>query len=1599
MKKIKILIVIFLFSIVASSQVFDRGWISAPASTSEIQATANPREGLTRINSTTNTIWSYIGGAWRNTNVSSGSIEIPVNTLSDLQGISTNEIALIVGDIDLVNTNITLPTDVFLKYGGGSIVSTGTGLLKTTGDSYIDNALLNYQLNWDETSTGYLTNETTLLNLKNYPIDQSIANPKWDNLVGAESATENKDNLNKAIADTHLFNGIMLEVPPLDAYFDTAPKGGIDYASHNAVESAEFSIRIPSDFHLALSDSTIIRAYPTDTYTNYMVTSLETKNVKLSGGRIIGSRETHNYLQKRIIYTPTSNSSIDYTIGVNDALVVYNIPVTPSNRDAQVQEIASFINSNTQLQGLGYTAFFELNGDNSAFFVRNSLDGLYFRVYGAEIGGFSESLTAYDITYEMGISFIGVQNGRIENTYVADCFGDGLILAGNGLAMNPSTLVPNPDFINTKNIIVENSTFINNRRNNVSPIGAEQIVIDRCQIDKAGKDMPINLGSAPRLGIDCEPTRYRDEVTGEVADTNLVRGITISNSSFMDNEYGAINLYSSYNGIVKGNVANGRISAQLAIGGSIENNTVDFRLGEDVNRSTISNQRAFETTARLDTYTQKIELASSISFSNNKVFGRGSSAPEQGNEKGFYLQGWNIDASHNEVNNVSGAAFDITALRDSNIHSNIVGNLISNTSSEGIKIQSTALRDVSIKDNTIATVGRPILLSNVNTEAARTSLNMEGVPSLLIEKNKFFSMSTNASRFFLANRVELYNNTFNYRVLIDNSSNRLKIKDNKFLNGLDWNANGADTYDVEIFENEIYSTNTVAALQVSRTATSTNFTGNNVVGNRIYQSSGGASGIRVYNNGAQPDGMVISENYLMQGNPTSFINFTGDNSLIYKNLKLSNTTRPVLSQVISGVSNLTPSLADGEGNFVADYEELVAIPLPTTGMVAYVTGKGIAGRFVYNAALSATSTPATNYQGWIRDYEGGYVKPQWFGAVMDGVTDDRAAFLLTLDGAGGRTIYIDSDIFLDVEATGTKSIFLDDNTYIEGKSTDVNIIINNDLSPAFIGVLSSNINFKNITLLHDQTYDAAYDYDLGNDNTLNQDQVKNYMINNRNVTYASGNPTFKGPSSFHSTFMLHGVDGFTMENVIFKAKGTTANTFIKFGIKFIEQHSANQLGIVESTAPTTTTKNVYLKNVTFDGYLMGISGLVENFKSENLVGKRWSDLQNADGSNVGGEIVEGVTYRFPPPHLIYLTVDSSYNGNYPKNIQMFNTIDYGEHVGFAFRDEVSGFCGSMKFTVDCRNIYIDGYKSYRVDGLLDIGGITNGVFKNLYAKSQLGRFTPSRAYSSIRSVGSLTNVTFENIFLEDYSIGMSNYLFDYFDEAENCKLINATFIIDYLSENPSTGLGFSGSNNTFKNVLLEITTNTSTENFQPIVSANATDMVTGADNFYDITLKGWRLAGNSTILNNKARMLFHKPTNPNTNYARVFDMRNNLLIEQKNELNTETWTRTETVTLGATNQQTLNINIPSGWSIQSAMAIPVTAVDGGVTMSLGTVINVANNLIPSITNATNSISIGNLNEVDNSTSSRNVYLRTSTGNFASTGSVKVTLVLKRISLN
>ncbi|MDF4221139.1 hypothetical protein PXC01_06030 [Maribacter sp. M208] len=589
-------------------------------------------------------------------------------------------------------------------------------------------------------------------------------------------------------------------------------------------------------------------------------------------------------------------------------------------------------------------------------------------------------------------------------------------------------------------------------------------------------------------------------------------------------------------------------------------------------------------------------------------------------------------------------------------------------------------------------------------------------------------------------------------------------------------------------------------------------------------------------------------------------------------------------------------------------------------------------------------------------YGNEYIMPHWFGAVMDGVTDDRDAFVETLAYADSLNlkVLIDRDMFLDVEETGKKSIFLEDNTWIEG-ADDARIIVNNILSPAFYIALSKGVTIKNITFLYDQTYIANYGEDyvgFENDFLLNLQQLRNYLRDYKEIDFNAIFPKDKGFVAFYAMFLLEAAEDVIFENVNYIAKGNTADTFIPLIIKMKEQYAANQI-VSSILAPTTICRNIVLNNIMVDGAIMGFQGVVDGFHVDDVNSYRYSDFQDRNGNYLGG--FDGVNFDFPPPHLFYLNKDTTVDTTVytTKNVNIFNVNDYGNYVGnLAVRGNTGiniGYANSLKLTQQPENIHVENYKSYRRDGLGSLDGVKNGYFKNIYAESNIGLFNPSAKVSTLRLLldHPLQNVTFENFTLKD--IGESTQVMPLrpaYGSGLSLKNVNL-YVNEFNGEFPAC-FGFYGDNNVIENASIHIATHSSSHTNRGIIFHDDYTMINGANNNYDIKVYGWRSIDNDP-LGLSSRMLFAKPENSNSNYAKLHDITNNIIYEQKNELNTMTWLKTDTVNLGNGKTQNVPIILPRGFKIKRVGAKVIKVLDYGVkSISLGITNKMVDGLIPNL---------------------------------------------------
>lgn len=168
------------------------------------------------------------------------------------------------------------------------------------------------------------------------------------------------------------------------------------------------------------------------------------------------------------------------------------------------------VNSYVTLIGDANTSIIErlpTDSANYAVFAVTGANGIVFR--DLSIKGERNAHTGATGEWGMGISLLSVFDCMIDHCNISGCWGDGVYI-GSASASMPCDCVT-----------IQHSSIYGNRRNGVSVINAENLVIDNCSIENNG-------GTAPEYGICFECNN-----TGESVKNALVTGCR-----FAGNKYG-----------------------------------------------------------------------------------------------------------------------------------------------------------------------------------------------------------------------------------------------------------------------------------------------------------------------------------------------------------------------------------------------------------------------------------------------------------------------------------------------------------------------------------------------------------------------------------------------------------------------------------------------------------------------------------------------------------------------------------------------------------------------------------------------------------------------------------------------------------------------------------------------------------------------------------------------------------------------------------------------------------------------------------------------------------------------------------------------------
>lgn len=422
----------------------------------------------------------------------------------------------------------------------------------------------------------------------------------------------------------------------------------------------------------------------------------------------------------------------------------------------------------------------------------------------------------------------------------------------------------------------------------------------------------------------------------------------------------------------------------------------------------------------------------------------------------------------------------------------------------------------------------------------------------------------------------------------------------------------------------------------------------------------------------------------------------------------------------------------------------------------------------------------------------------------DGKTDDEAGVTTAFAAAkgGAFTLVVDCPIFIHVGTDIRRPIYIDDGTTVQFTAAGL-FKVDNIQIPAFLLVNSTKVRLLGWRVQFvGELPIAQHIGSYYNNNSPVQgthtdpssaftDQaLTQWVTAHRGIHFIHTRAPWPGSTDTSAVFLLMGNtnDVEFRDFKMFVAPDARGSQFMPMAFASILGGNNNATlahqgpGSPDSSGQFSVPNHIVFSNIDLDGYYMGWQGSYQDTLFEHIRAHRYGDLQDDQGGEVGG-----AGKWFAPPHLFYLNYDPKSQVK-NRQIRILDVIDYGNRVGVARdrggSDPGSGFINSLK--IGAIDSEVDGYKSYRPDGLLDLLTSTNLKISNVdatYDSSFLNNIYPAVRFPQ----APYDQVTLENITLVDKAAATRQTPIWGTYNASNSQVINVKVTINQLAQAATNG--------------------------------------------------------------------------------------------------------------------------------------------------------------------------------------------------------------------
>ena len=360
----------------------------------------------------------------------------------------------------------------------------------------------------------------------------------------------------------------------------------------------------------------------------------------------------------------------------------------------------------------------------------------------------------------MGLRIVGGQNVVIDNVNVS-------YAVDSGLAIQSYLFEDDADYFPSRNVIIKNSTFDSNGKNNIQVTDGYDVIIENCTSYRAGIDVQGAYGTveglSPKIGI-----------LTETAQMQVVKGVIIRNN------------------VVEESVTRNSIlsvgSTDIEISGNTADNFVGWTTALNVS---VLNNRAGGVTGGRDDDSGLFTGYDNIVSGNILEYEEGAA---------MYLTDNDIEVYDNTIIN-SKVGIHLVNLTDSKIYNNTIKSNLDSTT--GVLVQK-GMDNVVFRNNTIELeAGKPMNLVLVNVEEDETDHHfyyqdnqstssdsgvINGSNYISVTGNEFnnagFGMS-NSSNILVSNNSVITESGNAFSINKSSSSTNIEVSDNRFVNASD----------------------------------------------------------------------------------------------------------------------------------------------------------------------------------------------------------------------------------------------------------------------------------------------------------------------------------------------------------------------------------------------------------------------------------------------------------------------------------------------------------------------------------------------------------------------------------------------------------------------------------------------------------------------------------------------------------------------------------------------------------------------------------------------------------------------------------------------